>query len=376
MKRLSVEDLQASRIPAQLNVCPTSERFYAWVNEAEELMLNQGRWWGSIMEAQFCVEDGCLVLPRAVAAVEQAAVCGSPIDVQGWGYGYTRLLATLNPCQCGCDCSAGTCSNVGVGGTCGCGHLQMRVKAETAASWSTTRGANKKLRVYPGSSVDTGKTITFFGRDKNGIWVRTNQGGSLADGERVTLTSPFVDTVTTWGNGAPQAVSREATQQRVLVYEVDTVSGEERALAEYEPSETRPEYRVVWVPGLVGAGGCGACSSDGDTTRKTVTMVVSLGHVELGAPGDWLVLRNLSAYKAAMRAVKAWEDGDVAMGNFYFYGTQAGARNGRGATRLVNRGGAIPLLQAELRKMGADRTTVGVYLDESERMARMMAGFR
>ncbi|PTG43332.1 hypothetical protein BUY09_11605 [Staphylococcus chromogenes] len=102
---------------------------------------------------------------------------------------------------------------------------------------------------------------------------------------------------------------------------------------------------------------------------------MSLQHVELRAPGDWLVLQNLSAYKAAMMAVKAWEEGDAAKGDFYFYGTSGPSSNGRGVLRVVNRGGAIPLLNAELRKMTSDRTAAYVYVDETEKYPRTMAGF-
>lgn len=371
-QRLRVANLQASRIPASLNICPEDERFYQWLNEAENLMLGQGRWWGSVQEAQFCVLDGCITWPRQVATVERIAVCGQPIPMENGWYGYTRLVANLRPCP---DC--GTCSSSGAR-QCACGHYQGRMREDTVASFATTIGANKVIRSYAMSPADAGKTIIYQGRDANGVWVRSTIDGTVQDGEQVTLNLPFVDTVTVWGPGSPTAVVKEVTTNRVLVYEYDTVTALERQLAEYEAGETEPSYRVTYIPGLVGAGGC-SCGSGcvgGDTTRKTVTALVSLQHVDVSAPSDWLVLQNLSAYKAAMMAVKAWEEGDAARGDFYFYGTQAGGRNARGVTRVVNRGGAIPLLQAELRKMTGDRTNAFVTLDESNTFPRHMAGFR
>ena len=330
-------------------------------------MLNQGRWVGSVMEAQFCVDaGGCIVFPREVAVIEQIAVCGQPIAIENGWYQFTRLLANMEQCA-GCSTS---CGNQNI---CQCGHLAMRERRGEAVSFATTIGANKVIRCYPTNAADVGKTLVFQGRDANGIWVRTTIGGVVADGEEVALALPHVDTTTVWGAGAPAAVVKEATDYRVLVYEHDTVTGLERALAEYEPGETRPGYRVGYVPGMANVSCCG-CDCTAEALR-TITAMVSLRSVPLTAPGDWLVLQNLPAYKAAMIAVKAWEDGDVARGDFYFYGTSAASRNARGTLRVVNRGGAIPLLQAELRKYTADRVNAFIYTDESNKLVRQMAGF-
>lgn len=374
-ERLLVSTLQASRIAPVLNICPTDDRFYQWLSEAENLMLNQGRFFGSVVEAQFCVgADNCITWPRQVQAVEQVAINGQPLDsFNGW-YGFTRLLANLRPCT---GCSTGSNgSGAGFGPGYGCSHLQHRLKEGTVASFATTLGENKVLRTYPSGASDVGKKMIYQGRDSNGIWVRTEIDGVVQDGEEVTLALPFVDTVTVWGPGSPVAVVKEVTDRRVLLYSYDTDTTEERALGDYEAGETRPSYRQSHVPGLACVRNCG-CSTTSDAERRTtVSALVSLQHVPLTSPGDWLVLQNLSAYKAAMIAVKAWEEGDEAKGNFHFYGTQAGARNGRGVTRVVNRGGAIPLLQAELRKNTSDRTSAYVYIDETWKFPRQMAGFR
>lgn len=363
-QKLLFSDLQNSRIPTSLNICPDDERMYAWYNEADNLLLNQGRWIGSVVEAQFCLDNGCVVWPRQVAAIEQIMVCGKPIPIQNAWYAYTRQIAQLHECP--------GCHGFNRGHSNGCGHLQMRMKETPACSFATTLGANKLIRSYPGSGADIGKKIIYQGKDINGIWVRTLIDGVMQDGEQVMLSLPFVDTVTTWGPGSPQAVVKEVTTARVLVYEYDTVTTQELALAEYEPGETRPSYKVSYIPGLR-ANGCHCTTTNAPTT---VTALVSLQHIDVTSPGDWLILQNLSAYKAAMIAVKAWEEGDAAKGNFYFYGTESAPKNGRGGLRVVNRGGAIPLLQAELRKQTGDRVNAMIYTDEVEKFPRTMLGFR
>jgi len=251
------------------------------------------------------------------------------------------------------------------------------MKAGTVASFATTRGANKVIRTYPTNSADVGKKIIYQGNDSNGIWVRTLIDGVMSDGEQVTLALPFVDTVTVWGPGAPVAVQKEVTVQRVLVYEYDTVLTTERALADYQPGETRPTYRQSYIQGArFNQGCCNRADSEDTDRRTTLTALVSLQHVELRSPSDWLVLQNLDAYESAMMAVKAREERDYAGFEFLFYGTSASPKNGRGVNRVVNRGGAIPLLQSEQRKMSGDRTAIYLYVDETQRFPATMLGFR
>lgn len=371
---MTVSDLKQSsaRVAAALNICPDDERFLSYLNDAEERMSNAGRYYGSIQEVQFCLtNEACFVLPREIATLERIAVDGQPVPIQNGWYSFTRQIACVPLCSsCGranCECWP-----------------QMRIREGNQASFSRTNGANKLLRSYPTDTEDVGKKLVFQGYDYNNIWVKTEDStGQLIDGEEVTLAFPFVDTDTVWGNGSPVAVKKEVTRRRVLVYEYDTTTGVELPIADYEPGETRPSYQVAYLPGGAGgsAWGAGNCCGVGPTctsgtVRRTLTALANLQHTPLISDGDWLMFQNLSAYKAAMIAVKAYEDGDVVKGNYYFYGTQAASKNGRGVDRIINRDGAIPLLQAELRKMTADRTNAYINVDQTNRLAGMMLGFR
>ncbi len=340
------------------------------------MMLNQGKFWGSVVEAQFCVgSDHCLTWPREVANVEQIQICGVNIDTQSSWYNFTRILAGAARGNGAVMSNTANATGRNQFGQCAGGWPQQLMKAGTVASFATTRGENKVIRSYPTNSADVGKKILYQGRDSNGIWVRTLIDGVVSDGEQIVLALPFVDTVTVWGPGAPVAVQKEVTVQRVLVYEYDTVAVLERALADYQPGETRPTYRQSTIVQAPRRGGC--CNTTDDSAKlTTITALVSLQHVELRAPGDWLILQNLDAYESAMMAVKAREEKDYAGFLFNFYGTAASPKNGRGVERVVNRGGAIPLLQAELRKNTGDRTAIYAYVDETERFPRTMLGFR
>lgn len=345
-QRLTVLDLKNSRLPALVNVCPDDPRLIQWVNSFQERASNQGKFWGSTQLVQFCLSDGCLVLPREVAVIESAKLNGVPMTMGNEWYQFVKPHACLEGgiyggARCGC---------------CGCGPMTLEDHL-TTCSFSKTLGLNKKLRVYPGNVADVGKKIIFQGSDANGIWVRTTIDGVRSDGEQVTLALPFVDTVMTWGPGAPVAVIKDATAYRVLVYELNNDTAIERQIAEYQPSETRPMYRTMKIPGFR------KCNTNGCRTTSTLLAIVSLQAIPVVVDNDWLLFKNLNAYQDGIQAVKYWEEGNIAMGDAFFYGTPGPSRNGRGVLRNVSRGGALPTLQAELRKMTGDRTTVRVALD-------------
>jgi hypothetical protein len=378
--RLNVGNLTAASagVARALGLCLPGDRvkFLSYLNESEERLLAYGRWWGSIVEAQFCVSerDGkrCLVFPREIATVEQVALCGQPISLENAWYSFVQNLAQIESCDGDCACGDGACT-----GNCACGHLQMRMSAKPAASFDWTRGSNKVLRFYPSHSSDVGKTILVQGYDENNIWVRTNPTGSeVIDGELVTLALPFVDTTTIWYPGMPSALQKDETNYRVLMYEYDTVTGGERLLGDYQPSETNPEYRVASIPGLNGVSCCNSACSDNDScSRKSLTALVKLAHIPVSSDRDWLLFRNITAYKEAMLAVRDWEQGDIVSGNFHFYGAAAPKQARASNQATLRQGGAIPMLRAELRSMTGDNTTVYTHIEATNRFPNTMIGF-
>lgn len=363
-QRLIFTDIKNSRIPALLNVCPTDSRLKQWLNRFEELASNQGRWWGTVQEMLFCVEDDCVVLPRQVAAIEAATLNNSPVDMGNQWY---RYLHPVSPTVCA---SSTCCSTMAWAGGWAGGwssapampHLNDPVAL--VCTFSPVIGENKKLKFYPADAADVGKKIVVQGRS-GGNWVRTTFDGMVQDGEQVTLALPSVTTLTTWDEGSPTGIIKEATSYHVLVYEVDTVTLGERLIADYEPGETRPQYRRIDFTNVC----CGGtCPSDNDadcTSTKTLKVIASLQHIPIETDNDWLLFQNLAAYQDGMMAMKYQEEGDFSMANAYMYGTAATPRNGRGPLRALYRGGAIPALAAELRKMTGDRTTLAIRQDRT-----------
>jgi hypothetical protein len=253
------------------------------------------------------------------------------------------------------------------------------MRAKKACSFASTKGSNKVIRLYPTHSSDVGKTVLVQGYDSNNIWVRTNPTGSeVIDGELVTLALPFVDTTTIWYPGQPTAIQKDVTNYRVLMYEYDTVTTLERQLGDYQATETNPEYQVSFIPGFHNIKCCGtACSTDDDCNPpRTVTALVKLAHIDVSSDRDWVLFQNIAAYKEAMLAVRDWENGDVASGNFHFYGATTAKQARASNQATLSKGGAIPMLRAELRSVTGDNTTVFVHHENDLRLQYDMIGFR
>ena len=348
-----------SHVPQMLKLCPGDSRITVWANEAQERLLNYGRWWDTTRRANFCVQDSCFAFPREVATIEAISACNTAYDVHSSFY---QLRSPVY--QTGCaGCKSGTYS---------CGHLAYEER-NTAASFAVTKGVGKKIRIRPANSADNGKKIVLQGYDSNKIWVRKDHGaGNSADGEQVTLATPFVDTTTLWWSGAPTSVIKDLTQYLVRLYEFDPATNTERLLAVYQPGETLPTYRTGHLPGIP----VGCCCTDASSPVMSIDCIVSLQHVPVYQDNDFFVITNLGAFKQAIKAMKLYEEGDEVAANVAFYGMAATPNNGRGVLRKVDRGGAIPLLNAELYKMTGGRSTVILTPDHSRSFRYDMLTFR
>jgi hypothetical protein len=341
--------LDNALVQSSLNTCDET-KLRSWANAFELQAISRGRWWGTTQLVQFCLGDsGCLVLPRQVAVIEAANLGAQHVQMRNAWYEFIKPHAACENLCCNDD----NCN-------CGCGPANMSDMG-TVASFNTTTGSNKKLRVYPSQIADIGKKIIFQGNDSNGIWVRTEIDGVIQDGEEVTLALPFVDTDTTWGPGAPVAVVKEITQYRVLVYAVDPDDNETQ-LAIYEPTETEPAYRrVKLAPYRNCSSGCNS---------NSLWAIVSLDHVPIVNNSDWMLMSNIEAYRLGMMSVKAREDGNTVQADALLFGHDRNAKNARGVARYSDGMSALSILRAEVEKYTAGISSINIQTTNTN-----LAGF-
>lgn len=351
LQKLTVADVKASRILPMLGLCVNDPRTLPWLNEGREQLLNRmiGGWWGCTVRMQLCPSSGCLVWPREVADIVAVALCGTPIPIRNGWFEFIENLNHVENCD-SCDCG------------CRCGGLIMHNDETTVPSAFSVLTTGNSIRIYPSDESDVGKTMLIQGYDKNQIWVRSEVGGAVIDGEQVTLALPYVDTTTLWLRGAPLAIQRQATNYVVRMYEHDVTNGGDRLLANYQPDETRPNYRRSILPGLAGsrcAPSRSNCACGDGTTNSTpplLTVIAKLGYAPVSSDYDWVYPSNLVALKFAMRSRKRDEENDDE-------GSEADLQR------------AIRELRKELDGMTGNRQNVYVNINQSASFSKVSAGF-
>lgn len=284
-----------SVVARALGICPSDDRVVDLLNESQERLLNrEDDPVGALVTYQFCSSSYCLVLPRQVRTVVASETCGTPGTIRPiWYRFHANGPGQLCP-------------------TTGCG-LQV-IDRGIAVAFSEVAGANKYVRLYAQNAVDAGKKVIlkyYRGDTKSKQYSPIN--GVVQEGEQITLVAPpaYAMSSTYVMPGGLYGVIKEVTQYPINLYEYDG-SGNTQMLAWYEPSETVPTYRKIFVPGLSNAGACAnTCEADCDLgegeescEQATVTTLVKLQHVPVVVDNDPLVLGNIAAFKLMAMAIQ------------------------------------------------------------------------
>jgi hypothetical protein len=271
-------------------------------NEAQERLLNRkDAPVGALVPYRFCSKEHCLVLPRQVVAVEGYSVCGVPGTVLPVWYTHHAN---------------------GPGAVChlsGCGG--RAIDQGTVVSFENvhgnTDGTGNYIRVYAQSSTDVGKRIILkYYRADTRAPQYTSYDGAVQEGEAITLVAPpsyAITTRTVMRQGLYGAV-KDITEYPINLYEYNGLINL-RMLAWYEPGETIPIYRKMYLPGLSNVGSCNNnCGEDcpppdPDETcvRVTVDALVKLQHIPVIQDNDPLVIGNTAALKLMAMAIQREE---------------------------------------------------------------------
>lgn len=285
---ITLADAKASRIAPVLNLDPESSDFLAYLNEAQERLLHKGKFWGTYQRVRMCVTDGCLVLPPQIAAIEAVAVCGQPITIRSQFFEFMESSAGLMDGNCS--------SNTGANPWCCMGN--QLIDRGTVCAYDGINGTNKKLRVYADVAESAGAQALFAGWDENGNWIRTQVGDQWIDGEYIDLsTTPQLSSK--FFTSQLASVQKPVTNGPIRVYEYNTDDATQRLLAVYEPGETRPSFRRMFIPGLPSS----CCNNDSEDEAATVTVMAKLSFFPARINTDWLIIGNLNALKFMCQAI-------------------------------------------------------------------------
>jgi len=298
--RITLGDVRASRIPKILGICATDDRIPQFVNEATQRLLTKGHWWGSYARFRICASEGCITLPPQIAALERAAVCGSPVRLRDMWYEFLENGFGLQYQIGNGSCSSGACCGGNIAplwpGSFGIGDGFQR---GTFPTYQDIRGTNKKLVVVCDLAGDVDKQALFLGYDENGNWIRTTQSGAVRDGELISMAQAAGTTSVNFFSAITDIQAPADLDGQWWLYELNTDDATLRMLGHYQYFETRPNYQRYFFP-MVPSGQ----NSDGDgCALTTVEVIAKLDFIPVVHDTDYVVIGNMPALKEMTRAV-------------------------------------------------------------------------
>jgi len=238
--RITLQDAREefATIP-NLNLCVGDERLDQFVNRCQRRIIEKSRADLLHRRIRICVNNNCIVTPRGVAALTDAALCSTPIPVRNGWYEFLQ-----------------NADNVDVGNP-GYGPIGLHFRQECPHYRNiTTTGST--VKIYTEVNEAAGAHVMLYGYDRYERKVRSDWDGDGEpnDGIMIPIVGPpnsFTDP-TEWMGGGLLHVTKTATRGRVLMYEVNPITLAETLLAIYEDDETKPSYKQYLLRGTVPVG--------------------------------------------------------------------------------------------------------------------------
>jgi hypothetical protein len=310
MARTTLADIRASRIPESLNIAPTDPRFVAYVNEASRRLLHMGKWHGTTGRFRMSVTAQLVTLPPQIAVIEAVALDSKVYQLRDQWFEF--LDHGWGPRDDTSTTGSGTPDFIHRGYSC---------------TISDVIGVDKKLRWICDLASDVGKQLIVMGYDETGNWIRTSQGGSMRDGEAVTLAQTPGALTTHNFSAVTDIILPSDMDGQCWLYEEQDGTATQRLIGNYQYFETRPNYPRYLLPAV-------------NATASTVELIGKLAFVPVAHDNDYNIIGNPDALKLACMAVIAEEQHNWVEANLLWYGGKMAD-----ATPRI---GAVQLLEQEL----------------------------
>lgn len=306
MSLLTFAQAKTSRLKEIAQACPDSDDFASLLNEATQALMTRGDWAGVVVPIMVCVRNGCVTWPRYVGKVRRLNNCGAEIKIgnQWWDFVNRQTYDNWgNAWGWGGSGWLGNGINGGWGHGGGGGMMTNQGRYPTFAD--IYPNTERLVRAYCLCQEDVGQTVQIFGVDNNQQPLRTHDtvNNVWTDGITITLAVPFGSTSVFVGR--IDRVIKTVTQCNVPLYAYDPNANVLEDLANYEPSETLPNYERdrISAGGSWTGGGCGGTTG----CTKSIVALVKLQFVPVVADTDLVLISNVRALKFAIQAVKLEE---------------------------------------------------------------------
>lgn len=262
-------------------------------------LMTRGDFWSDVAAVEACVcINGVLVWPRGVSTILALNVCGYPTELQnrwyrfrpmdgecyGWGFDYQRR---------------------------GWGGNLVTETNGVSPVFNQITSLGFTIRTFISNLSDVGKTVTFCGIDQNGQIVRTERtDGTWQDGVVVALANPMVETPMQFQRVT--RVVKSETSGYINCYQYNVAQGFLLDLAQYQPSETNPEYIITRITGRRGNfGGIGNFSM-GSNGKSGVIALVKMNFVPFKYDDDPVQIDNEDSIRDMVLSIRRKEAGDLA----------------------------------------------------------------
>lgn len=300
--RINLADIKASRIPKALGVCADDARLIEFINEAQERLLSKGLWYGSFGRFRICVDGGCITLPPQLATLESVALCGMPVSVRDeWFEFLDNGMGMRGTENTGCGCSSSSSSSgatITGPGCCG----EEALKRGYACTYKDIIPTGKKVNLVCDLATDVGKEVLVLGYDDNGNWIRTDQGGTIKDGEIILLAQSAGTTSTSYFSSVNDIQLPDDMDGQSWIYEYDVSAATRRLIGKYEYFETRPHYARYFLPGVRPQ----SCGED-SCCQTAVDVMGKMEYIPVKVDTDYLIISCIPALKEMAVAVSQAE---------------------------------------------------------------------
>lgn len=275
-------------------VCSSTDEFQSYLNQAVEMLMTRGNFWGTVQPMRFCIHNECLVWPRQVGTVLAVNTCGHPINVWNNWFQFTHLATHGDIRNLGFTIDGFNCR----------GNLSLENQGTTPVYFQVPCGQNLYVRSYPAVRADVGKTITIFGYDINGQYVRTkNAAGLWQEGATIINTLPFASTPMRFREVT--RVVRDKTSGPGQLFYYDPDNDVLKNCAIYDPTDVNPDFRFSKIPGLARAACC-----TGPNGVKQVSALTKLKFIPVENDNDLVLIPNLTAIANTIQGIRKSDGGD------------------------------------------------------------------
>lgn len=272
------------------NLCVDDPRIDTLINRCQRRIIEKSRSDLLHRRIRICVSNKCIVTPRGIVTLTDAAIGTVPIPVRnGW---YEFL-----PNQSGVDDGKSNCVPVG---------LHYRQEVCTIRNIPVTAST---IKIYTEQEEAADSYVTIYGFDQYERKVRTDWDldGEPEDGERISIAGPatvFTGTVA-WGGGGISNLVKSSTRGRVLVYSVDPTTTAETLIGVYDDDETNPSYKEYLLRGE---------QIPDDENPLTFTAMAKMEFIPAKNPDDVLIVPSLEAIRLMAEAVLKMDNNQFAEG--------------------------------------------------------------